>query len=63
MVVQCKFCNGKGKIFETLAGYRPCSVCGGAGEFDINISQDNLSPAEKLLVASAYRKKKYEGLV
>ncbi|MFZ1035591.1 MAG: TIR domain-containing protein [Smithella sp.] len=40
MVVQCKFCNGKGKIFETLAGYRPCSVCGGAGEFDINISQD-----------------------
>jgi DnaJ-class molecular chaperone len=40
MIVQCKFCNGQGKLYADLSGYRPCTVCGGAGEFDINIPQD-----------------------
>ena len=46
MIVQCKFCTGSGKIYETLSGYQPCSVCGGAGEFDINISQEKVIPCK-----------------
>jgi len=42
VIVQCKFCNGNGKIYENLAGYKPCGVCGGAGEFEINIPQGRL---------------------
>lgn len=42
MITQCKFCSGSGKIYETLVGYKPCSVCGGAGEFDVNIPLDRI---------------------
>lgn len=42
MVVTCKFCNGNGKIHEYLSGYRPCNICGGAGEFDVNLPADKV---------------------
>ena len=41
MIVNCKFCNGSGKIGDIVSGYKPCPTCGGAGEFSVNIPKDH----------------------
>jgi hypothetical protein len=42
-IMNCKFCNGTGKIGDAFAGYKPCGCCKGAGEFDIQGDINNLS--------------------
>jgi len=41
-IVKCKFCGGRGKVGDMFIGYGSCPTCGGAGELNIDIPEDQL---------------------
>lgn len=49
MIMKCKFCNGSGRIADTmndvvgLGGGRLCPACKGAGEFEITIPREKIT--------------------
>lgn len=40
MIFRCKYCNSTGKIGDVFSGFKPCPICGGAGELNVNIPKD-----------------------